>query len=469
MSQKEEPDIHQIIPSGPEVEDILNILQNTSQNVFITGRAGTGKSTLLSYFRTHTNKKLAVLAPTGIAALNIKGQTIHSFFGFGKDITLEKVSSIKLTPEKKELIEALEMIIIDEISMVRSDHLDCIDKFLEKNRPRSNTPFGGVQMIFIGDLFQLPPVLPKLEKDILSLQYEGRYFFHTDGFKQGNFVLKELTTIYRQSDPEFKEILDHIRTDTATTQDLMKINTRYKPKTEPANNSFIITVTTLNDIAENINTMHLDKISTKSYEYQGSITGEFPQNSLPTYITMKFKIGAQIMTLYNEPSKRWFNGTMGKITNIIQYKNGPDGIEVELENGNKEVLFPHTWENYAYSFDVKTRQMKSNAIGSFTQYPIKLAWAITIHKSQGKTFEKVIIDIGPGTFEHGQLYVALSRCKTLEGITLKQRILPKDIQVDKKIVDFLNLYTGKNKIYSEHSSMSPLPLVSDTHSSENPF
>jgi ATP-dependent DNA helicase PIF1 len=415
----------------------LDIMENTARSIFITGRAGTGKSTLLSYFRLITKKKVAVLAPTGVAALNVKGQTIHSFFRFKPGVSLRMIKRLRAAAEGTTIYQNLDAIIIDEVSMVRADLLDCVDRFLRLNGPSPDLPFGGIQMIFIGDLYQLPPVVTGVEKAGFSTLYQTPYFYSAHVFESFDMEFLELEKIYRQHDPEFIDLLNSIRNKTITPKGLETLNCRFQPDFEPASGDFYVYLTTTNDMAARINSIQLNKLRTEPHLFIGEIEGEFSDEYLPTAIELKLKIGSQIMMLNNDADGRWVNGSIGEITDIVQDAKGDRVIVADLGDDEVEVL-PFTWEIYRYS--VEGGSLQSEVIGTFTQYPLMLAWAITIHKSQGKTFDKVVVDIGRGTFAHGQMYVALSRCTTLEGIILKRPILKHHIWTDFKVVDFLTRY-----------------------------
>ncbi|MBI4170996.1 MAG: AAA family ATPase [Candidatus Aenigmarchaeota archaeon] len=413
----------------------LNLMENTAKNVFVTGRAGTGKSTLLDYFRKTTKKKMAVLAPTGVAAVNINGQTIHSFFRFGPDITPDKV---RKHDDRADLYNALEIIVIDEISMVRADLLDCVDKALRLNCS-GKKPFGGVQVVFIGDLYQLPPVVKSAERGIFNTHYKSQYFFDSKAFGNLEMEMIELEKIYRQKDHKFIGILNAIRNNSVTPEQLREINKRLHPDFEPKAKDFYINLTTTNDMADAINVRELSKLKSKPVSCTGKIKGSFDGKYLPTDIELKVKVGAQVMLLNNDPAGRWVNGTVGKIAGIG--KRGKEvSIMVETQNRSFVDVSPYTWKMYSMVFNKETGSIDSEVLGSFTQYPIKLAWAVTIHKGQGKTFDRVVIDIGKGTFVHGQMYVALSRCTTLDGIVLKKPVQKKHIFMDWKIVNFLTKY-----------------------------
>ncbi|MEZ4884358.1 MAG: DEAD/DEAH box helicase [Chitinophagales bacterium] len=423
----------QQIEFNKEFEQALNLMENTDEHVFLTGRAGTGKSTLLQHFRQTTKKKAVILAPTGVAAINVKGQTIHSFFGFPP----HPVSSDHIRKRKdRKLFEELDVIIIDEISMVRADMLDAINYFMRVNGKYRSRPFGGVQMIFIGDLFQLPPVVSNdVEKRLFEFMYETPFFYSSQVLYNVDVKYIELKKVYRQKDGHFLGLLDQIRTKNLDYFTLRHLNERYKPYFVPPKAEKFITLTSTNAIAQRINEAELEKLSTKRHLYQGSIEGKFEDRRLPNDMLLNFKEGAQVMFVRNDPYQRWVNGTIG----TIQYLDA-DTISVRVETEKGEVV--HTvgkekWELLKYVYNEEKSNIDTEVLGSFEQYPLKLAWAITIHKSQGKTFDKVLIDMGRrGAFAPGQIYVALSRCTTLEGIVLKNPIKYNDIIVDERVLEF---------------------------------
>jgi len=419
----------------------LEIMEDTDRSIFITGRAGTGKSTLLNYFRHVTKKKVAVLAPTGVAALNVKGQTIHSFFRFKPGITPDQVKKRRSSDNNKSIYHKLDAIVIDEISMVRADLLDCVDRFLRLNGPKADKPFGGIQMAFIGDLYQLPPVVTGGEKEVFQSLYETPYFYGARVFGSFDMEFVELEKIYRQHDEQFITLLNGIRNNSITGEELELLNQRYQPEFEPSPDDFYVYLTTTNKLAEEINSKRLVGLKGKLYTFTGSIKGDFGQGYLPTKIDLQCKVGAQIMMLNNDTEGRWVNGSVGKITGITQNRKGEDVIIAELADGEEVEIMPFTWE--IFRFFVEAGGLQSEIIGTFTQYPLMLAWAVTIHKGQGKTFDRVIIDIGRGTFAHGQMYVALSRCTTLGGIVLKKPALKKHIWTNYQVMDFLTRYQYK--------------------------
>jgi ATP-dependent exoDNAse (exonuclease V) alpha subunit len=438
--KKVRPTPYQKIEINKEFRRALDLLQDTSKNVFITGKAGTGKSTLLEYFRQNTKKNAVVLAPTGVAALNVRGQTIHSFFKFKPDITLEKVKKI-VKNRKKNVYQAADTVVIDEISMVRADLLDCVDRFLRLNCAQEELPFGGKQMVFIGDLYQLPPVIKGKEREIFKSRYKTGYFFSAHSFDELPMEFIELMKIYRQKDERFIEILNAIRNSTITGELLETLNTRHDPDFEPAGDDLYISLTTLNQLADRINSEQLQKIEGEECRIKGIIRGNFAQKNLPTQMVISLKIGAQVMLLNNDPYGRWVNGSVGRVEEILGAEdNSPEIITVELTEGSLVEVEPFTWEIFEYRYDKESNSIKTQALGSFTQFPLRLAWAITIHKSQGKTFQRIILDIQRGIFSPGQTYVALSRCTTLEGIVLRQPIQKKHVFMDWRVVDFLTRY-----------------------------
>ncbi len=425
------------IELNEEFKQALNILENTTRNIFITGKAGTGKSTLLDYFRNNTRKKAVVLAPTGVAAVNVKGETIHSFFRFKPDITVEKIKKIK-SPKTSVLYREIETIIIDEISMVRADLLDCVDAFLRLNGKKRKLPFGGVQMVLIGDLYQLPPVIQSKEKEIFNSYYKSCYFFDAKVFDGLQLEFIELQKIYRQKDEKFISILNAIRNNTVDAKSLQVLNQRLAPDFKIDQLDYYIYLTPTNRLAAEINNQQLDKLKTKLQMFQGQIEGDFDQKYLPTDYELKIKEGAQVMLLNNDELGRWVNGTVGRVTEIKD-----DVITVELPEGRLEDVRPNKWELFHFQFNVHSQRLETEVVGYFIQYPLKLAWAITMHKSQGKTFDKIVVDVSGGIFACGQVYVALSRCRSLEGIVLIKPIEKKHILMDWRIVNFLTKYQYK--------------------------
>lgn len=414
-----------------EFKDILDQLEYSHDNIFITGRAGTGKSTLLQLFRNTTRKRVVVLAPTGIAALNVKGQTIHSFFGFPPKM-IDKSEIFKR--KNHRLFCNIDLIIIDEISMVRADMMDNIDTFLRVNRG-IDKPFGCVQMVFFGDLFQLPPVVSTpFEKQFFQSVYSSPYFFDAHVFQEWDMKIIELHEVYRQKEKSFIRLLENIRTQSFDYEDIIALNDRFTPV--PEDKSYYITLCSRNDIAQNINESELRQIFSPAVTYQGTISGMFETKYLPADIILTIKEGAQVIFVKNDVQKRFVNGTIGIVNRCTEDEIQ---ISVEKENGDCELVTveKETWEIIRYDRDVTNpSKIITTVVGTFQQYPVKLAWAMTIHKSQGKTFDKVIIDLGKGAFESGQTYVALSRCRTFEGIILANPVTPKDIILDERITEY---------------------------------
>ncbi len=431
------------IDLNSQFKKALDLIENTSKNVFITGRAGTGKSTLLKFFRENTSKDIVVLASTGVAALNVGGETIHSFFGFKPDITPDKVK--RLNAKRSDTFKKINAVIIDEVSMVRADLLDCVDSFLRLNGKDASKPFGGTQMIFIGDLYQLPPVVSFKERAFFAQRYAGPYFFNADAFKNFEMEFIELEKIYRQKSENFISLLNAIRNNSTGNKELSVLNNRVGMEFEKISQSErVISLVTTNNAAKEINAEHLNRLDGRAYIYDCDIEGKFSKQSYPSDEKLYIKKGAQIMLLNNDSAGRWVNGSIGEIVDIIEdRRGGDDRIMVMLSTGNLVEVLPFTWELFHFTFDDKTKKIASESMGSFRQYPLKLAWAITIHKSQGKTFDKVAIDLGPRAFATGQVYVALSRCVSLEGISLARPIRKSDIMIDWRIIKFVTGYQYK--------------------------
>jgi len=409
----------------------LDIIENTNSNLFLTGKAGTGKSTLLTYFMKNTKKNFAILAPTGVAALNVGGVTIHSFFGFKPSIDEEKCKKIAFKKKGNKLYTKLKTIVIDEVSMVRADLMDFIDIFLRIVR-KTELPFGGVQMILIGDLFQLPPVLTSRDKEYFLSIYKSPYFFDSKVFNNADFDLEfvELEKIYRQNDQGFIDLLNSIRTKTVTRSQMDYLNDRVN-YSDLIDDEFIY-LTSTNALAAKINENRLDALDSEEVLFEAKTKGNLGDRNMPTERNLYLKEGAQVMFVNNDAGGRWVNGTIGHVIEILN-----DELWVLLSNGEEVMVERHKWEINQYYFDNEKQKLAQETIGSFKQIPLKLAWAITIHKSQGKTFEKVVVDLGWGSFASGQTYVALSRCTTFEGIVLKNRIKMTDIKLDFRVQQFI--------------------------------
>ncbi|MBF0619202.1 MAG: AAA family ATPase [Candidatus Omnitrophica bacterium] len=435
------------IKKTPEFLRAFDLLENSGKCVFLTGRAGTGKSTFLQYFRGLTAKNVAVLAPTGVAAVNVRGQTIHSFFKFRPDITPEKALEIRLRRAQREVYRHLDALVIDEISMVRADLLDCMDVFLRAHGRDAALPFGGVQMIFIGDLHQLPPVVLREERAAFEGPYAGPYFFHARVFPALDLKFLELEMIYRQKEDRFIRLLNAVRENVLTSEHLKLLNSRVDPGFNPPDGEFYVYLTTTNDLADRINVEKLRAIKSRVYAYAGIVNGAFEARVLPTQEQLELKFGAQVMLLNNDPAGRWVNGSIGQVTDII-HGDGDDAVRVKLIDGETVDVAPFTWEVHRFVYDEDRARLVSEPVGAFTQYPLRLAWAVTIHKAQGKTFDRVIIDTGRGAFASGQIYVALSRCTSLEGIVLKRPVFLRDIQMDPRVADFLQNF--KKVVSAKH-------------------
>lgn len=426
-----------------EFQYALDLIQKTNQTFFLTGKAGTGKSTFLKYITSTVSKKFVVLAPTGIASVNVKGMTINSFFLFPLRPLLPDDSEIKrfaIGSIKRELIEAMDTLIIDEVSMVRADIIDAIDRSLRINGGDKNLPFGGKQVVFVGDVFQLEPVASNKngEQEIIKRLYTNPYFFNAKVFDTVKLKTIELLQVYRQNDLDFISLLDKVRINEIDSKDLARLNKRLFSNDELDREEFIITLSTTNYIANHVNQQKLAEIEKQEYSYEAQITGVFESNRYPTDVELNLKVGAQIVFIKNDVDKRWFNGTIGKIKNLSK-----NGITVLLENGEFYALEQEVWENTTYKFNRKLNKIESQVTGDFKQYPLKLAWAITIHKSQGLTFDKIIIDFGRGAFAYGQAYVALSRARTINGLFLRRKIVSSDIKVSRAVKEFAKSYNGE--------------------------
>lgn len=433
-----------------EFQNAWNLIRNTHRSVFFTGKAGTGKSTFLKYICTNTSKEHVVLAPTGIAAVNVGGQTLHSFFKIpfkpllpdDPDFSPRRIrQTLRYSAQKVKLLRKLELIIIDEISMVRCDVIDFIDKVLRIYSRNMREPFGGKQLLFVGDIFQLEPVVTRDMRDILRRYYEQFFFFNARVFGRLGLIPIELRKIYRQTDSNFISMLDRVRVSHATNSDLKLLNGRFNPDYKEIDEKFVMTLATRRDIVDSINDAHMEALDTPEYVFTGIVTDVFPDNDLPTNKELVLKKGAQVIFIRNDKEGRWVNGTLGKVSRLDE-----SGIEVELENGDGYVLEQEVWENVQYSYDEKEKKVIENVVGTFTQYPIKPAWALTVHKSQGLTFNNIVIDFAGGAFTSGQTYVALSRCTSLEGITLLKPLSQRDIIVNTAIVDFSRQFNNQTVI-----------------------
>ena len=422
--------------NNPVFHLATDFVNQTSQHIFLTGKAGTGKTTFLKHIRHATHKNCIVAAPTGVAAINAGGMTLHSLFQLpfepfipGMEFRNSK-ERFRFSASKRDMLQRLELLIIDEVSMLRADTLDSIDSVLRYIR-RSDKPFGGIQMLYIGDMFQLPPVVKEDEWVYLRDYYQSLFFFHSKAAQRIPPVYLELKKIYRQREQSFVDLLNRVRNDELTQEDLLILNRQYQPDFRPPGGEKYITLTTRNAKADAINGRELKVLAATEYRFDGEISGEFPQYALPTEMTLVLKKGAQIMFIKNDTGeeRRYYNGKLGTIAYI-----GKDRIEVRLEgSGDVIEIEKEIWKNIRYSLNKDTAEIEEEELGAFVQYPIRLAWAITIHKSQGLTFERAIIDTGDA-FAPGQAYVALSRCTSLEGIVLLSKITQKSVQTDAQAV-----------------------------------
>ena len=440
--------------TNEEMQKVLQLVEYTNSSLFLTGKAGTGKSTLLRYICSHVKKKHVVLAPTGIAAINVGGSTLHSFFKLPFHPLLPNDTrfsernireTLKYTGEKRKIIREVELIIIDEISMVRADIIDFIDKVLRIYTRNRYEAFGGKQMLFVGDIFQLEPVIKEDERQMLRPWYPSLFFFDALIFRNFPLVSIELRKVYRQNDDQFITILDHIRTNYVHRDELSLLNQRVgQPMTNDG--ELAITLSSRRDTVDFINERQLRDLPGDVVTLKGSIDGEFPVNSLPTSIDLELKVGAQVIFVKNDMERRWVNGTLGMVTMIDVGEDGTEILTVRTDSGVEYEVTREVWSNMRYTFNEKEEKIEEEEIGRFIQFPLRLAWAITIHKSQGLTFKHVNIDLTGGAFAGGQTYVALSRCESLEGISLKEPIRNSDIFVRPEVVRFSRNYNNQQLI-----------------------
>ncbi len=425
--------------ANPELQLANDFIKHTSNTIFLTGKAGTGKTTFLHKLKENTPKRMIITAPTGVAAINAGGVTLHSFFQlpFGPFVpgseTHQQRQRHRFSKEKVNIIKSLDLLVIDEISMVRADLLDAIDAVLRRYK-HQNQPFGGVQLLMIGDLHQLSPVVKDDEWNLLKQYYDSFYFFSSNALRLTQMISIELKHIYRQSDAHFIQLLNRVRENRLDPDTLAALNTRYKPAFQADEENNYITLSTHNRSADNINENHLQKLGSKSFVFQAVIEGDYPEYNYPTAEKLILKEGAQVMFVRNDSSaeKLYFNGKIGKITQIDKHS-----ITVKCPDEKSEILVERAnWENIKYVLDAKNKEISEQVIGTFCQFPLRLAWAITIHKSQGLTFDHAIIDAN-AAFSHGQVYVALSRCKTFEGMVLSTPITQRAVKTDSTVAQFV--------------------------------
>lgn len=422
------------ISPTPDFETAIDFIHKRHGDLFVTGRAGTGKSTLLRCVRETYRSGVAVVAPTGLAAINVGGQTIHSFFGFPPRL---------LRPEdirrgrNGAVMRRLDTLIIDEVSMVRADLMQAIDLSLRLNRGRRDDPFGGVQLVLFGDLHQLPPVIADVESaTYLAETFNGPFFFNADAFREGNCQLLELSEVFRQHEEDFLRVLDAIREGEADEYDLEILNNRVAPLERLRDAGEHVILTTTNQAANRINAAFLDALPGNEQYFEAERTGEYPETTAPADPELALKPGAKIVMIRNDPQRRWVNGTLARVSRL-------EGNDVFVEiDGDEYELETVTWESVRHAYDAEKEDITRTVTGTFRQFPIRLAWAMTIHKAQGMTLDKVYVDLGRRTFAHGQAYVALSRCRTLDGLKLARPLQPHDVLFDQTATGYRDIFSS---------------------------
>lgn len=436
----------QIDPQNHEQQLAYELVANTNSSFFLTGRAGTGKTTFLHNVQKLAGKQFITLALTGVAAILAGGDTIHSFFGLPMEVCTPSTCG-KMNETKVLTLLHADTIIIDEVSMVRCDIMDAIDYTMRKML-RNNMPFGGKQIIFVGDMFQLPPVVKQgPEKDMLKdlYQTDDFFFYKSNAIKRMRLVKIEFRKVYRQDDEHFLHILENVRLNKVTPEDIMHLNERVCTPTE--DDGAVITLASINKTADKINLQRLEDIEAEEFVYEGTVDGKFEEKKFPVDLELRLKVGAQVMFTRNDQQKRWANGTLGKVTKLTK-----DEISVTLNNGETYVVPCCSWESYSYDYNKEERKMKKELTGTFTQYPLKLAWAITVHKSQGMTFDKLSLDLSRGMFAAGQLYVALSRVRSLEGLFLSKNVIPQYAHTSREVLTYASEYNNEQQIGNEIES-----------------
>jgi GTPase SAR1 family protein len=429
------------LPTDFEITDEMHRVIDRigeKKNLFVTGKAGSGKSTLLTYLRTSVFPEETIFcAYTGVAALNIGGETLHKFFGFLPDITIAKVKSDDYRPKNQKIMKVLKTLVIDEVSMVRADLIDIIDAALRRYGPKPTKPFGGVQIIMFGDLYQLPPIVSGEEREFFEENYQSEFFFDATSWDKAPFDVIELTKVYRQKDQEFIGVLNGIRLNKVSSEQVALLNELVDPTFSPPEDDFYITLTATKALSARINKERLESLEGKLYTASASIMGQFSERIFPTERFLEFKIGAQVMLINNDPEQRWANGTLAKITNVsLGNSSQIESVTLQLSNsGIEHVVEMHVWDVLRPRYS--NGRLDYEVMGSFKQFPFRLSWAVTVHKGQGKTFDKVIIDFTHAAFAAGQMYVALSRCTTLEGMKLRVPLTLDQVLVDPRVASYM--------------------------------
>ncbi len=454
--KKKSFDIQAVDTSSKPFQEALNLVQYTQHSVFLTGKAGTGKSTFLKYVTSTTKKKYVVLAPTGIAAVNAGGVTLHSFFRLPfypmlpDDPNLSTQGGriykyFKFNDDMRQILQDIDLIIIDEISMVRADMIDAIDRILRVFSRNRRQPFGGKQLLLVGDVYQLEPVLSREDREHISTFYPNPYFFSAKVFQEMQLVSIELTQVFRQKDPDFVALLDRVRNNSAGQQDYVALNQRHLQNIPERtdNHDFAVTLCSRRDTVDAINTEELGKLPGAPITLLGHIDGEYDEKNLPTNMELHIKVGAQVIFVKNNAQKLWVNGTVGVISSIDELQGI---LYIITEDGIEHTVHQEMWNNMRYTYNKIKKEIEEEVLGTYTQFPIKLAWAITIHKCQGLTFRRAVIDLGGGAFAPGMTYVALSRCSHFDGLFLKQPISQRDVMVRAEVNHFASTFNNQKHV-----------------------